>query len=233
MLWIESGARGRILREIPALLVRFALIIILGIAFIVLGDSVVEDGRQRFDDSAALFVHRHLGLGWLRLMKWSTGAASAPAAIAIMLVLCAWLLYRRQRKDALVIAVAWLGAQLLHVTLKQIYHRHRPALFTPLVHASGYSFPSGHTVTAVMTYGLLAAVMCPRLPKRWRWIPVAVAALIVVLVGLSRVYLGAHYPTDVLGSVLVAGAWLRASLLALDHVKRGERDHEAPASAPA
>jgi len=216
----QPPGRKRLVEEALALISRFATVALLGIAFFLLGDTVVEDGRQRLDVRLALAVHNHLGSVWTRPMLWATTAASAQVVVPLMLALCGWLAFRRRRYDAGLIAAAWIGGQILHVSLKLVYQRPRPSLFPPLSHASGYSFPSGHTVTAVMTYGLIAAVIGPMLPRALRWAPIAIASVMVALVGLSRVYLGVLYPTDVLGSVLIAGAWLRVALLSTDHLKR-------------
>lgn len=213
---MKTFIRGHMSARFPlSALLPFASIALLGIAFFVLGDTVVEDRRRRLDDALALVVHRHLGSGWARPMTWATDAASAPVVIPLILALCGWLLLQHRRVETGVVAGAWLGGQLLSLTLKLVYRRPRPTVFPPLIHASGFSYPSGHTITAVMTYGLLAVVIRRRLPRAWRWVSTAIAIGVVALVGLSRVYLGAHYPSDVLGSVLIAGAWLRGAALAL------------------
>jgi undecaprenyl-diphosphatase len=182
----------------------------------VLGDTVVEDGRRRMDDAILRFAHAHHRSHVTSVMLWGSEVASAPVVVPLMLMVCALLLFRRRRAEALLIALVWIGGQALHVGLKMIYERPRPSLFPALVHAGGFSFPSGHTVTAVMTYGLLALLIGRSRASHLRYVGVVAASLIILWVGLSRVYLGVHYATDVLGSLLIAGAWLRCSMIALD-----------------
>ena len=213
----SRAERERLLREVFALLWRFAWVAILGVAFFVLGDSVVEDGRNRFDTRVARFAHGLVDPNRTRIMRWGSDIASASVVVPLMLLLCAILVWRGRRREAELVALAWILGQALHLTLKLVYHRARPSLYPALTSVSGYSFPSGHTVTAVMTYGLLAVVIARALPKHWRWLPWTLAALIVAWVAASRVYLGAHFTTDVLGSMLIAGAWLRFCVLAVRH----------------
>jgi len=92
------------------------------------------------------------------------------------------------------------GATALNTALKLLLSRPRPSLFTPLVSASGFSFPSGHVTASVATFGFLAVLLWRE--KRFGW---AIASLVLVpLVALSRIYLGVHYPSDVLGSLIFA-----------------------------
>lgn len=209
--------RERLVHELTTLLLRFASVAILGVAFFALGDTVVEDGRDRFDNRVARFAHDLVDPSRTRFMRWGSDVASASVVVPLMLLLCGLLVWRGRRKEAELVAVAWILGQALHLTLKLVYHRPRPSLYPRLTSVSGYSFPSGHTVTAVMTYGLLAVVIARAIPKGWRWLPWTLAALIVAWVAASRVYLGAHFATDVLGSMLIAGAWLRFCVLAVRH----------------
>ena len=154
-------------------------------------------------------------------MNLATDLGSAPITIPLMLGLLAWLWLTHRRPVAGVVAAAWIGAQLLDVVLKYLYQRDRPSLFPAFAKAGGYSFPSGHTVTALVTYGLIAGVLWHSLSGKWRWVPVAIAALIVAAVATSRVYLGVHYPSDVAGAVLIGSAWLYAWLLILARIRNG------------
>jgi len=217
------------LREWLAPAVRFALVALLGLGFVILGETVVHGRRQRFDNDVSLYIHRHLGGHWTTILLWATNSASAPVVIPIALGLSGWLLRRHQPTEARVVAGAWVGGQILHLSLKFVYQRRRPNLFRALVTVNGYSFPSGHTVTAVMTYGLLAVVVQPSLPPELHWTPGVLASGMVALVGLSRVYLGAHFPTDVFASILIGGAWLRCAVLAIDKI----HDWSAPDARPA
>ncbi|MGV3569599.1 MAG: phosphatase PAP2 family protein [Ramlibacter sp.] len=137
------------------------------------------------------------------------GVLAATAAVA------AWLLWRRRRRDALSLLVVPTG-MLLNVGLKNVFQRIRPALDEPLVNLTTFSFPSGHAVASTVFYGALCAIALGHLraPPR-RGLAVAAAMAMVLLVCFSRVYLGAHYLTDVVAGVAVGLAWLLLARRAL------------------
>jgi len=111
-----------------------------------------------------------------------------------------------------VLLVTLAGSTALGQGLKALLARPRPHLFPWLTAAGGWSFPSGHTLTALVLSGILAWLLGRKL-KDWRRVVVwAVAGLWAALVGLSRVYLGVHYPSDVMASLAIGGLCLLASL---------------------
>jgi len=122
--------------------------------------------------------------------------------IALALIALFW--WKKQRQVAFLAAVSFIGANIFGQTLKYYFMRPRPDWFPPLRDAIGYSFPSGHTLAAVALYGFLAI---------WLWQHQRrglsiLAGLWAVLVGVSRVYLGVHYPSDVLASMAIGTFWL-------------------------
>ncbi|RUL86956.1 phosphatase PAP2 family protein [Tautonia sociabilis] len=114
----------------------------------------------------------------------------------------------RKYHAAVLVLVATVGGQLLSAALKGLYDRPRPDVVPHLMHASQASFPSGHSLLAAVTYLTLGALMA-RLVDRpaLKLYIIAVAALIAGMVGVSRVYLGVHYPTDVLAGWAVGLSW--------------------------
>ena len=104
------------------------------------------------------------------------------------------------------------GATVMNQVLKYIFERARPQLWEQLVHETSYSFPSGH---AMVSAALGLAVVAALWNSRWRWWAVGVATVYILFVGFSRLYLGVHYPTDVLGGWLVSAAWVTAVALVL------------------
>jgi undecaprenyl-diphosphatase len=122
---------------------------------------------------------------------------------------------------------------LLNVLLKSAFHRERPVLEQPLVVLHSYSFPSGHTMGATLLYGL-AAVFAFYWVRSWPgrvWI-VAAASCSTFLVGLSRVALGAHFLSDVLGAAAAGLAWLAVCVTSVETLRRrrgasGPRTHGA------
>ncbi|MGT2895360.1 phosphatase PAP2 family protein [Streptococcus entericus] len=111
--------------------------------------------------------------------------------------------WKNWRAEAIWVLASGLSAGILIPTLKLIYARPRPSL-SHLVAASGYSFPSGHATGAMLIFGSLLVIISQRMPKGWFKILVQTGLMIlIVLVGLSRIYLGVHYPSDVLAGFVL------------------------------
>jgi undecaprenyl-diphosphatase len=110
---------------------------------------------------------------------------------------------------------------LLNELVKVLVHRHRPFVDGPFVDWSGYSFASGHTIGATLLYGQLLLFVLPALKARqWRILTVCSAALLIALVGFSRIALGAHFLTDVLAGILFGILWLAICLFTSKPLRR-------------
>jgi membrane-associated phospholipid phosphatase len=110
---------------------------------------------------------------------------------------------------------------LLNHAMKIWIHRPRPFAASPYVDMRGYSFPSGHTMAATLIYGLLAGFSLHLFKEtRWRVLAFGAAATLVLAVGFSRVALGAHYLTDVLGAMAIGAIWLRICAHTVQAVRR-------------
>ena len=98
--------------------------------------------------------------------------------------------------------------------LKDFFVRVRPAIESRLVSEDSFSFPSGHAMMAIAFWGALAYLLAENFPKRWQKIIVAVGgAALIFIISASRLYLGVHWPTDILGSWILAGVWLAGLIL--------------------
>jgi undecaprenyl-diphosphatase len=118
-------------------------------------------------------------------------------------------------------ALTVYGGMLLNLWLKNVFQRARPHFEDPLLSLNTYSFPSGHTMAATVFYGVLVAIVFSRTGAwGWRIAAIVVAALMIALVGFSRIYLGVHYLSDVLGAMVEGAAWLTLCLTALETVRR-------------
>ncbi|PJE76052.1 phosphatase PAP2 family protein [Candidatus Uhrbacteria bacterium CG10_big_fil_rev_8_21_14_0_10_48_11] len=134
--------------------------------------------------------------------------------IAFIAIAVATLYLRRHAADALLLAVGTGSAGLLQFVLKHIFARPRP-LFSPLTIENTYSFPSGHSLSALVFYGLLALFVYWYTTNHQRRVWAAViASLIILAIGFSRVYLGVHWLSDVIGGYLIGG-WLLVLLASL------------------
>ncbi|MEG0443701.1 MAG: phosphatase PAP2 family protein [Carnobacterium sp.] len=105
-----------------------------------------------------------------------------------------------------------LGAGLLNQFVKLVLQRERPTI-EHLVVQGGYSFPSGHSMGSLICYGGLAFLFIQfSKNSRWNWLVIAVTAIIVFLIGMSRIYVGVHFPSDVIGGYCLGGSWLALSI---------------------
>jgi undecaprenyl-diphosphatase len=144
-----------------------------------------------------------------RLMLFITWLGDPLFLTGLLAVVGVWLLVRRWWSAVLYIVLAGGGVGVLNILIKQSYQRPRPNMVPMLLDPSGFSFPSGHTMGATGAYGALLVIGLYLLPRRrWQAALALLIGLLVLLIGSSRVYLGVHYPTDVLGGWLAGGAWL-------------------------
>lgn len=127
--------------------------------------------------------------------------------------------YKAEYRRATIIAVSVAGAAILNQILKAVFERQRPDLWTQLIHESSYSFPSSHAMaSAALGFAIIACLW----RSRWRWYGVGAGVTYILFVGFSRMYLGVHYPTDIMAGWVVSGAWV-AIVTALLHTKAGHR----------
>ena len=177
-------------------------------AFAELADGVIEGESRRFDRTVLLWIHSH-SPEWLDgPMRLITALGSyqvvAPLLAAFVLVfyLKGW------RLSAILLLVSTVGGSLLTTILKAVFGRARPELFDSGYTASFYSFPSGHATVAVGFYGALTLILAYRVRGPTRWAVATCGVSLVLLIGFSRLYLGVHYPTDVLAGFLAAPLWV-------------------------
>lgn len=191
-------------------LITFACVsiaVLLGLFFL-LGEEVVLDGRTRFDHTVTLDVHNWVTPQRTEIVRLITNLGAAWFVFVIYASIVLWLFWQRRFRTMIALSSIFILAELLNIGFKHLFARPRPSIVPRMGEAGGYSFPSGHMMGAVMVFGTLSIVLMHELHGRIRYLPPVVALLAVIAVGFSRIYLGVHYFTDVLGSVLVAGACL-------------------------
>lgn len=165
-----------------------------------------------FDQQVTQLLHARRTPWLSRAMLFVADAHETVRVLAATVLLASWFLYRGDRAAAGMLAVVPAG-QLLNVGLKHLFQRARPVVPEPLVHLATYSFPSGHAVSSTLFYGTLCALVLQRVRSpAWRVAAVAGAVAMVLLVSFSRVYLGAHYLSDVVAGIAVGTACVVAVL---------------------
>ncbi len=178
------------------------------VAFAELADGVVEGESRRFDRSVLLWIHATFP-AWLDGPMRLITALGYYWVVVPLLLVALYAFYRRGLVlSAALLAISTTGGIVLTTILKAVFQRARPELFQSNYTASFYSFPSGHATVAVGFYGTLALLLALRLESWKRWTVAAVGVALVLLIGFSRLYLGVHYPTDILAGYLSASVWV-------------------------
>ena len=190
-------------RERPEVIVAAVCGVLLVVLAVLVGNNVLVT----IDTQVILGVRSLAAPGLTNVMLVASFIAGR-LAIPIALAIAVSLYLMGDRADALLYAVACIGGELLMVLIKEVVHHHRPINISPkLTDAGWYSFPSGHAMLAVIIFGFGALLLTNARPRAIRVAALVIAGLFVLLVGLSRVYLGAHWPSDVVGAFLAGVGW--------------------------
>jgi len=193
-----------------------------------LAEEMLEGDTRQFDAFVRTAVHQLAAPGLTRLMQVFSFLGSVAAVTAMCLVVVCVSFYFRHARTAALLAITMLGAAALDVALKLAFHRPRPVAFfgaTP----SSYSFPSGHALGSLCFYGTLAAILAARVRGRSAKFCIWTAAVVLVgMIGFSRIYLGVHYPSDVIAGYCAAAVWVGAVGFFDRTLRTGEREKPAP-----
>jgi len=164
----------------------------------------------RLDRATANDLHRYALThpGFTSVMRGLSNSGKTVVWFLVMALVAGWLLWRRLRRLAIFVVVTVAGSSLLNNAVKLAVNRARPHLTDPVAVAAGKSFPSGHAQAAIVGYGVLLAVFLPIIPRRWRPTAVIAAVALALLIGFSRISLGVHYLSDVVGAYLIGTVWL-------------------------
>ena len=197
----KAGALTRLVQSRRAMLVLVAVLVFTWLLF-----EIKTDDIMRMDAAAYSLVVMHMRAAWLTPIMQSISDLAYPVVLVVMLLVIE--VFAPGRRPGLCAAVNLVLATLLNLLLKTLIQRPRPEGYR-LVAESGFSFPSGHSMVAMAFYGLLIWMV-------WRYEKDALVrrlgvigfGLVIVLVGLSRIYLGVHYASDVLAGFCASIAWL-------------------------
>lgn len=174
-----------------------------------LAEEVMEGDTRLFDEAVRTAINRHSGPRLTDAMLVVTYFGSTVVVSSLCVCAVVGLYLMKRRRAALLLLVTMVGAAVLNATLKLSFHRARPGPFFDIVAPTSYSFPSGHALFSFCLFGTLAAVVSRRVRgARARVVVWVSAAITVTLVGLSRIYLGVHYPSDVFAGYAAAFVWV-------------------------
>jgi membrane-associated phospholipid phosphatase len=165
----------------------------------------LREGEGFFFDVPMLeFAHGMAHAGFDRFFVVVAALGYLYGVVPLDIALIALLGWKRRLREGLFATLAIVGSALLNLAAKPVFARDRPSLWESIAPEGNYSFPSGHAMGS-MTLACVVVLLC--WPTRARWPVAIVAATSVVLVGLSRIYLGVHYPSDILAGWTAAMAW--------------------------
>jgi undecaprenyl-diphosphatase len=215
-MWHYTRPFRRVLQLEPVLLVTL-LVIVLGVwAFAELADEVVEGETHSFDERVMLHMREPdsradpIGPDWLETTALDITAVGGHTVLTLLvLAVAGYLLLSRKSHAMWLVLIASGTGWALTMGLKELFGRERPAIVPHLVEQHSLSFPSGHAMMSAVIYLTLGVLMAELAADRWavRIYLLVMAVLITFLVGLSRVFLGVHYPTDVLAGWSAGLAW--------------------------
>lgn len=178
-------------------------ILVLMTLFLLLAFLVINDKTSVFDEVFYNMLVRNQFLD--KLMKIITNFGSFIFLLIMSIIL---FLVIKDKRTGLAIPIGVLGIAVINYTIKNIIKRVRPVGIA-LIDETGYSFPSGHTSSSVVFYGLIMFIVLKYIKdKRKKAIICSLLISIMILIGLSRIYLGVHYATDVLGAMILSSIYL-------------------------
>jgi undecaprenyl-diphosphatase len=206
------------------------------LGFAALGEHVREGATQRFDEAVLRWLGTKHNPLLTTFMTEVTPLGTGAVVLMIVGVTAAFLWHTEHKHSARLLLAATAGAILLNNALKLYFQRDRPNVFEWQTHAASSSFPSGHAMSATVVYGTVAYLLARLQKRRWaRVLTLTAAVAMILLICLTRLYLGVHYPSDVIAGIIIGLAWsgfcmatLEASLVLAR--RRAPRDvvEEAP-----
>lgn len=203
-------------------------VVLVGVPFGFLLHQVTTDGPfTQLDESAAQWLHTRLVDNALAHAVLNViSFTGKPIFLTPLIGLPAlWLLRRGARKLVVFLLVVSIGGGIVDTIVKIAVGRPRPTFDEPIATAFGNSFPSGHSMSSLVCYGALLLVFEPLIPRRWRRPALVLTVLWVIAIGVTRLALGVHFISDVLGGYVLGAAWLIGSVAAFEvwREDRGKR----------
>ncbi|CAN5453643.1 phosphatase PAP2 family protein [soil metagenome] len=195
--------------------------------FASIADAVGDNGRIAGADAGLTrWIQTH-DTEWGEKLFSAVSLLGAPVLVALIAITAVAYARRRDWLRAWTLALATASGAGLNVLLKYVFHRGRPEYATEFITHASWSFPSGHAMNSIVGYGMLLALILHEVRHQVRRRLLAGAtAILIIAIGISRVYLGVHYLTDVLAGWLAGGAWLLVCVTAYRFAKR-RRGHPA------
>lgn len=191
------------------------------VLFANLAEDLLEQELGTFDTLVTDFIQSYATERLTSLAIVITKLGSAFVEITLLLVLGGYLIFRLKHIwETVALASSLAGGWVLNTVLKDIFHRSRPDI-RHLVEVGGYSFPSGHAMISAAFYGMLGYLLWLNLRERSKpsWYVVVITIALIFAIGISRIYLGVHFPSDVFAGFAAGGIWLAACITGLHTIR--------------
>ena len=193
------------------------------LVFSFIADEIVVEKKDLFDSKAFQALNIYTSISHTKIALFITFFGTGNFLIPAYLLTILYLVRRKRKKYAIMIAVIAIVSMLLGFALKEIFRRSRPGLVF-LEHAGGYSFPSGHSMGGFTFSGIMIYMIWKTTMKRYmKWIFSVLLFVFALLIGLSRIYLHVHFASDVIGSFFVTLIWLSFSFISLQLIQKRVR----------
>ncbi|HJR64082.1 MAG TPA: phosphatase PAP2 family protein [Gemmatimonadaceae bacterium] len=177
-------------------------------AFVEVAETVREGETQAFDNAVLTWMAEHRLLWLERSLIEITALGDGVVVMVIALIAALFLSITSHRYSAFLLLLATAGGLALNGLLKQGFARPRPDIFPWVTEVYSSSFPSGHAMTAAIVYATVAYLAARLEARRWmRYLTMTIALILILLICVSRLYLGVHYPSDVLAGLIIGFAW--------------------------
>ena len=206
----KLGTHGRtVYTAVGIFLIAGAVVGIAGtVGFAALAEVVREGYTQPFDNAVLRWLGAHHTPLLTTIMTEVTPLGTGIVVLTVVGITTAFLWHTEHKHSARMLLAATAGNILLNNVLKLFFDRERPSIFEWGTHAASSSFPSGHAMSATVVYGTVAYLLARLQKHAWsRTITLLLAVIMIVLICLTRLYLGVHYPSDVLGGIIIGLAW--------------------------
>ena len=212
LAFLVTYGQGRLAALGLALVLGFGVALVTLYLFAILADTVAEGDTERLDTAVLLWL-RQFRSPALDVAAWFCSMLGAELLAVFLVLLLVAFAYRRRWGAAVALLLVTVGAQLQNNVLKDLFQRTRPTPLVGLVPAQAFSFPSGHAMVAAAFYLFVGYVSWRLLRGRLRVACVTAIVVVVLVIGLSRLYLGVHYFTDVVAGYLAGLAWANAVII--------------------
>lgn len=199
------------------LFVAFLAFVIPLLLFVQLADEVGEQETLRYDEQVLLAIYSLSSDTLDRIIGATTDLGYTWWVGLVTIVAVSLCVMSRNYKNALVVVVGVVGSAIINLLLKLFFQRDRPELWERLITENSYSFPSGH---AMASASLAAVIIVILWPTKWRYFALTIGSVYVMYIGFTRMYLGVHYPTDIIAGWLVATSWVAITTIIVKKLYR-------------